>query len=113
MSQNHNQTSVSATKLETLGDEIIILDVRKPAARSASGLAIPGARWRHPFDAANWAGEFKGMRVVVYCVHGHEVSQTVRGYLADTGIEAVLLEGGLEAWKQSGLPVEPVADTDA
>lgn len=113
MSQNHNEKSVSATVLDSLRGEITVLDVRKPAARSASGLAIPGALWRHPFDAANWADEFKGMKVAVYCVHGHEVSQAVRGYLADTGIDAMLLEGGFEAWKQSGLPVGPVADADA
>jgi thiosulfate sulfurtransferase len=113
VSQNHNEISVSATVLDSLRGEIIVLDVRKPAARSASGLAIPGALWRHPFDAANWVDEFKDMKVAVYCVHGHEVSQAVRGYLAEAGIDAVLLEGGFEAWSQAGLPVEPVADADA
>ena len=114
MSQIHNQTSLSPADLAAFpAGSISLVDVRKPGARAASGMTIPGALWRHPFDAANWAGEFRGTKVVVYCVHGHEVSQAVRGYLADMGIEALLLEGGFEAWQQSGLPLEPVAEADA
>ena len=113
MSQSHNQPSVSPTELNSLRGGVVILDVRKPAARSASGLEIPGALWRHPFDAVNWADEFEGMKVAVYCVHGHEVSLAVRGYLADKGIDALVLEGGLEAWKKAGLPVSTVDHADA
>jgi rhodanese-related sulfurtransferase len=40
--------------------------------------------------------------VVVYCVHGHEVSNGVVARLRDLGLEALLLEGGIEAWKASG-----------
>lgn len=105
MSQNHNQDSLSPVILANAPDGWVVIDVRKPAARKASGSAMPGAVWRHPFDAANWADAFRGMRVAVYCVHGHEVSQAVRGYMADIGIEAVIVEGGFEAWKAAGLPV--------
>ncbi|KJS16641.1 MAG: hypothetical protein VR78_07200 [Hoeflea sp. BRH_c9] len=95
------------------GGLVSIIDVRKPAARAASGLAIPGALWRHPFDAANWADEFTGRQVAVYCVHGHEVSQAVRGFLTDLGMDAMSVEGGFEGWRQAGLPVEPVDDRHA
>lgn len=90
----------------------LIIDVRKPMARLASGAIIPGSVWRHPFDALNWAGELRSGRVAVYCVHGHEVSQAVRGFLADKDIEAVIVEGGFEAWKAAGLPVAPVESVD-
>ena len=113
MSHIHTPTSVSPAGLAAEPGDFVILDVRKPAARAASGLAIAGALWRHPFDAANWAGEFKGRRVILYCVHGHEVSQAVRGYLSDLGIDAAIVEGGFEAWRLAGLPVEPVVDADA
>lgn len=114
MSQFHNESSLSPVALAALPvGAVTIIDVRKPAARAASGLAIPGAIWRHPFDAANWAYEFTGKQIVVYCVHGHEVSQAVRGFLADLGIEAVILEGGFEGWRQTGLPVKPLDDDNA
>ncbi|WP_422371178.1 rhodanese-like domain-containing protein [Hoeflea sp.] len=112
MSQVYNETSVSPLDLIAIGEAIVIIDVRKPAARSSSGLEVPGSVWRHPFDAVNWAGAFKGRRVVVYCVHGHEVSRAVRGLLEDSGIEARLIEGGFEAWRAAGLPVVPVELSD-
>jgi thiosulfate sulfurtransferase len=52
------------------------------------------------------------MRVAMYCVHGHEVSQAVRGFLAEMDIEAVIVEGGFEAWKAAGLPVAPLESAD-
>lgn len=112
MSQNYNQTSLSPDALADSTGGWVIIDVRKPVARLASGSAIAGAIWRHPFDALNWAGEFNGKRVALYCVHGHEVSRAVRGFLADMDIETVFVEGGFEAWKAAGLPVAPVESAD-
>jgi thiosulfate sulfurtransferase len=112
MSQIDNETSVSPLDLVADGEAIVIVDVRKPAARAGSGLQISGATWRHPFDAANWADAFRGRRVAVYCVHGHEVSRAVRGFLEDCGVKARLIEGGFEAWRDAGLPVEPVGMSD-
>ena len=112
MSQNHNQTSLSPVVLANSPGRWVVIDVRKPVARLASGSAVAGSVWRHPFDALNWAGEFSGGRVALYCVHGHEVSRAVRGFLADMGIEAVIVEGGFEAWKTAGLPVAPVESAD-
>jgi hypothetical protein len=52
--------------------------------------------------------------VVVYCMHGHEVSQAVAKALGEHGIAARYLEGGIEAWKEKEGPLDhkPVgADT--
>lgn len=112
MSQIDNETSVSPLDLVAEGEAIVIVDVRKPAARASSGLQIPGSIWRHPFDAVNWASAFEGRRVAVFCVHGHEVSRAVRGFLEDCGVEARLIEGGFEAWRSAGLSVAPVEPSD-
>ena len=40
---------------------------------------------------------FRSADVVVYCVHGHEVSQS-----AAKALGAAYLEGGIEAWRASG-----------
>jgi superoxide dismutase, Fe-Mn family len=37
--------------------------------------------------------------VVVACVHGHEVSRTVMAALRSRGVNAVFLQGGVEAWR--------------
>lgn len=73
---------------------------------------MPGAVWLHPFEAAGWAPAYRGRSVVVFCVHGHEVSLAVRGFLEDMGVDAMILEGGFEAWREAGLPVEPVVVRD-
>ncbi len=83
-----------------------LVDVRKPEARAASGFGMPGVQWRHPFDAINWVDSLPRHRVVVFCVHGHEVSQAVAGYLRDEGVDALYLEGGFEAWKEAGGQVD-------
>lgn len=45
--------------------------------------------------------------MVAYCVHGHEVSRGVVDRLRALGLEAALLEGGIETWKAAGGPVTP------
>lgn len=101
--------SVSPDAVDT---NATLLDVRKPRARTASGQTIPESQWHHPFDAANWAAEYAGRKVVVFCVHGHEVSQAVCGYLRDEGAEAVFLEGGFEAWRDGGHNVATLDGAD-
>jgi thiosulfate sulfurtransferase len=87
---------------------LTIVDVRKAPARGRSGLTMPGAVWRAPFLAENWWQEFTGQEVVVFCVHGHEVSKAVAGFLNDQGIEARFLEGGFEAYREVGGAVEVI-----
>jgi hypothetical protein len=61
---------------------------------------IAGALRRDPEQVAQWANSLPGGRkVLVYCVHGHEVSQNVAKALKASGLDADFLEGGIEAWK--------------
>jgi thiosulfate sulfurtransferase len=92
---------VSFEQLSTVTNPILI-DVRKTPARVKSGVTMPDAIWRRPFLAENWWQEFIGQNIVVFCVHGHEVSKAVAGFLVDQGIEARYLEGGFEAYRAAG-----------
>ena len=79
----------------------LVIDVRKsPAFRAAPGM-IAGALRRDPAAVPAWVKELpRAGSVVVYCVHGHEVSQTAAQALREAGIAARFLEGGLEeGWK--------------
>ncbi len=93
---------VSIAEVSAGRDRPVLLDVRKDKARIASGLTIPGAAIRNSFAAETWWPEVIGHKVVVFCVHGHEVSQALAGFLADKGVDARYLEGGFEAWRLSG-----------
>ena len=81
----------------------LIIDVRAHAAFQGATELIEGALWRDPERVAEWACELpRASRVVVYCVHGGEVSQGVAKALREIGPAAQFLRGGIEDWKAAG-----------
>jgi hypothetical protein len=59
---------------------------------------VRGALRRDPQELDRWKNSLpRGSEVVVYCVHGHEVSQN-----AAKALGARYVEGGIEAWRESG-----------
>jgi rhodanese-related sulfurtransferase len=80
-----------------------LLDVRRRATFQSAADLIAGAEWRDPERVDDWvAGMDAGRPVVVYCVHGHEVSQGCAKRLAEHGLAAAFLEGGIESWRTAG-----------
>lgn len=81
----------------------IVLDVRREPAFAASPEVIAGAERRLPEAVDAWADELPaGCEVVAYCVLGQQMSQGVVARLAERGIRASFLEGGIEGWKAEG-----------
>jgi superoxide dismutase, Fe-Mn family len=98
-SMNDQQGGVGPDAL----DGAVVLDVRRAPVFAQADAMIPGASWRDPAEVAQWAHELApGQRVVVYCVHGHEVSQNTARSLRAAGIEADFLQDGFEGWKAAG-----------
>lgn len=102
----------STAALAAGADEVLgsgnaaLLDVRRKGAYESAPDRITGAQWRDPERVEDWAREFAGAEVVVYCVYGHEVGQSTAARLRDAGVTARYLAGGIEAWKQAGRPVQ-------
>lgn len=96
--------SISFSKLDSALNSAhppLLIDVRRrPAFQSAADMAC-GALRRDPEAVSSWAKSLpSASTVVVYCVHGGEVSQGVAKALREQRIDAYYLEGGLEeAWK--------------
>lgn len=88
----------------------LVIDVRRePVFLSAPDL-IAGALRRDPAAVTEWAGALPAAQhIVVYCVHGHEVSQNAAAALCACGLPAQFLEGGIEAWRTAGGDLEPNA----
>lgn len=86
----------------------LIIDVRRRPAFQSTTEMISGALRRDPDGVSAWADQLpRAEGVVVYCVHGHEVSQGVARTLAERGIAARYLEGGIEeGWKAQGGPLD-------
>jgi rhodanese-related sulfurtransferase len=83
-----------------------IVDVRRRDVYDSAGGVIPGAAWRDPEKAAEWAAapEFD-RRTVIACKAGHENSQLVAAQLRERGVAAQILAGGYAAWEEAGLPL--------
>jgi superoxide dismutase, Fe-Mn family len=85
-----------------------VIDVRRAAAFERATTMLPNATWRDPERVSEWAVELSsGQEMIVYCVHGHEVSQNTALALQVRGINAAFLEGGIEAWAAAGNAVVP------
>lgn len=103
--------STTATELRKRLDSPtppIVIDVRKPPAFLDASQMISGALRRDPMAVSQWAKSLPAASTaVVYCVHGHEVSQNVARALREIGLSAQYLEGGIEeGWTASGGPLD-------
>jgi Fe-Mn family superoxide dismutase len=92
----------------------VVIDVRKRPAFEADSAMLAGAVWRDPHAVDHWSAYLPpGCPVVVYCVHGHEVSRSVCEALRRRGLTAGMLEGGIEGWRAAGGPVIAAPEGDA
>jgi rhodanese-related sulfurtransferase len=81
------------------GEAPVLVDVRQPWEFGL--VALPGARLvplhTLPAEADALAPELAGKKVIVYCHHGVR-SLTGAAILREVGVDAVSLEGGIDAW---------------
>lgn len=81
----------------------LLLDVRRKQDLAADPAQIPQAQWRDPEELSTWSAALpKDTEIVVYCVRGRSVSNSVLDHLLELGLKAQLLEGGIQAWKAQG-----------
>ena len=84
-------------------DAVLVFDVRREADYAASNEIIPGAMWKNPEKIDIWVNALpRTLDVVVYCVRGGGVSNSVVDRLQAEGVKARFIEGGIEAWKATG-----------
>ena len=77
---------------------LLVIDVRRNERFRESPYVMRGALRRDPAALEAWKQALPAAAdVVVYCVHGHEVSQNVAKALG-----ARYLEGGIEHWREQG-----------
>jgi len=105
---DHRQHSITPEDLYArLGSEAapVVVDVRRDEIFAGADRLVAPAFHRSPDAVERWRDELPaGRPVVVYCVHGHQVSQSVAAALRLTGVEADFLEGGIANWTEQGLP---------
>lgn len=102
--------SISVSQLRRLvgcPDAPVLIDVRKDQDFSDDPRLLPGARRRGAESVAAWASDLRGKRAVVVCQRGGSRSEGAAAWLRAEGVEAEVLEGGFEAWRDgAGLLVK-------
>lgn len=89
----------------------LVIDVRRTRAYLDAPDVIAGALRRDPTQVSTWADALPtDAAVVVYCVHGHAVSQDAARALRERGFDARFLDHGIEGWRASGgaFQIKPV-----
>lgn len=66
---------------------------------------LPGSVRRAAENVPGWAGSLASRQAIVACVHGQERSAGVAALLRSEGVDAEILEGGVAAWREAGLPL--------
>lgn len=98
--------TIQAAELDA--DTTLVFDVRREADFAASNETIPGALWKNPDKIDAWIDAVpRTLDVVVYCVRGGSVSNSVVDRLQAAGVKARFIEGGIEAWKAAGGKTTP------
>jgi rhodanese-related sulfurtransferase len=100
-----------------VGDGALLVDIRSESQRAADGV-VPGALY-HPRNVLEWRldpssghddPQVGGVerRVIVMCDAGY-ASSLAAATLREIGFSrAADLDGGFQAWRGAGLPVEPL-----
>jgi rhodanese-related sulfurtransferase len=100
--------SITAEELKNLlasDQKPAVFDVRRKSDYEAAPQTINSAAWLDPEKADEWKDEIPRDRpVVVYCVKGGSVSQSVADRLQQNHPGVRFLEGGIKAWAGLGEP---------
>ncbi len=101
-------TSITVAQLQeelATKKNIRLLDVRRRSDYDQSPETIAGAPWQDPEQVAEWAGTLPpDSELVVYCVRGGSVSQSVARTLQERHPGVRFLEGGLAGWREAVKP---------
>lgn len=82
---------------------VTVIDVRRKDDYTADSNAIPGANWFDPAQIDSWCATLPtDKEVVLYCVRGGSVSNSVVDALQAKGLKARFIEGGIAAWEEAG-----------
>ena len=87
----------------------LLVDIRSDSQRAADGV-VPGSTFITR-NVLEWRVERMqdAPRVILMCDEGYQ-SSLAAATLRDLGVEATDLDGGFQAWRAAGLPVEAPAE---
>lgn len=103
---------ISAAELKAALDrgEVTLIDVREPSEHAGERIAGAHLMPLGAFDPARARDLAAGKTLVLHCKSSGRSGKAARALLNAGAGEACHLCGGIDAWKQAGLPVERSAN---
>ena len=99
--------SISLDEYNAIKNQAYILDVRLKRDYEDSEYTLPNSEWKDPLLIDQWVGSIpKNKKVLVYCVHGRSISESVTERLLSEGIDASFIESGIEGIRELGVEVD-------
>jgi Fe-Mn family superoxide dismutase len=103
---------VSTDDARALLDEpaVAVVDARMEDDYAMQPSVLPGARHFPPKKLDALASAIPaGSKALVYCAYGFEIGRTAAQRLRSHGVDAVVIRGGIAAWRADGLPTVPAS----
>ena len=97
--------TINAQEFKSILDNknVTVIDVCRKEDYSADSNTIPGSFWLDPAQIGTWCETLPADKeVVLYCVRGGSVSNSVVDTLQAKGLQARFIEGGITAWTDAG-----------
>lgn len=96
---------INAKEAKRLADSgAVLVDVRE--SREFAHETIPGATNRPLSRMGHGPLDVEASQIVFYCKSGGRTHMAANALARSTRSEVFILDGGIEAWKAAGLPVE-------
>nr|WP_269434390.1 rhodanese-like domain-containing protein [Vineibacter terrae] len=101
---------IDTARVLTADPAVTVIDARMDDDYAFQHTVLPGARHFAPqkLDALA-AAVPAGGKALVYCAYGFEIGRNAAQRLRQQGVDAVVVRGGIGAWRADGLPTEPAS----
>ena len=97
------ERTIKPESFNAIAEHATIFDIRRKEDFDASNEIVPHASWKDPTHIDQWIEAIpRNEDVIIYCVRGGSVSNSVVDQLQDKGIKARYIEGGIEGLKTAG-----------
>ena len=95
--------TIKPDDFKVVAGAVTVFDVRRKEDLDASAESVPGAEWKDPAQIDQWIKAVPhDQDIVIYCVRGGSVSNSVVDRLQASGVKARFIEGGIEGFKAAG-----------
>ena len=95
--------TIKPEEFNSYKEKAMIIDVRREDDYEKSDDTLKDAIWKNPSLIDEWIDDVpKDKKVIIFCVRGGGVSNSVVDRLQAAGIDASYIEGGIESAKNAG-----------